>query len=157
MTNDSDGYHGNKYFVGRLISIRVEPSPQKTAPVSNKIRFDSHVLSESIVLVLFAVSAKFDAIDRPLAITVFGPRTGIAFIGPHRRLRSMAMDTKKDKHVSLDGFMHLNRSIEAWIILRILHLLITDQRSQVGHKRPLPVPLPLQHRIVTHPRTKLRC
>ncbi|KUM64917.1 hypothetical protein ACN42_g2163 [Penicillium freii] len=113
VTSDSDGYHGNKYFVGRLIGIRVEPSAQKTAPVSNKIRSDSRVLNETIGLVLFAVSAKLDAIGRPLAITVFGPRIGIAFIGPHSRLRRMAMDTKKDRDMSLDRSMHLNRSIEA--------------------------------------------
>lgn len=136
MTSESDGYHAIKYFVGRPIGIRVEPSAQKTAPVSNKIRYDSRVLNETIGLVLFAVSARLGAIGRSLAITVFGPKIGIAFIVPHSRLRSMAMDTKKGIHVSLDRFMRLNRSIEVWIILWILHLLITDQRSQVGrHKR----------------------
>ena len=111
MTSESDGYRGNKYFVGRRIGIRVEPSAQKTSPVSNKIRYDSRVLNENIGLVLFAVSAKLGAIGRSLAITVFGPKIGIAFTGPHSRLRSMAMDTK-DIHVSLDRFMRLNRSIE---------------------------------------------
>lgn len=133
VTGESDGYYGNKYFVGRHIGIRVEPSAQKAAPVSNKTRSDSRLLNETIGLVLFAVSAKLDAIGRSLAITVFGAKIGIVFIGPHSRLRSMAMNMKKDKHVSLDRFMRLNRSIEAWTILWLLHLLITDQRSQVGH------------------------
>lgn len=135
MTGESDGYYGNKYFVGPHIGIRVEPSAQKAAPVSNKTRSDSRLLNETIGLVLFAVSAKLDAIGRSLAITVFGAKIGIVFIGPHSRLRSMAMNMK-DKHVSLDRFLRLNRSIEAWTILWLLHLLITDQRSQVGrHER----------------------
>jgi hypothetical protein len=35
LTGAGDGYHGNKYFVGPHIGIRVEPSAQKAAPVSN--------------------------------------------------------------------------------------------------------------------------
>lgn len=38
VTSESDGYYGNKYFIGRLIGIRVEPSAQKAASVSNNIR-----------------------------------------------------------------------------------------------------------------------
>lgn len=104
LISGSHGYHSDKYFVGRLIGIRDEDehSAQKAPPVSNKLWSDARALNENIGLALFAVSAKLDAIGRPLAVTVFESRMGIAFIGPHSRLGTMSMDTKEGKHMILD-------------------------------------------------------
>jgi len=68
--------------------------------------------NEAIDPVPFVASAKLDAIERHLAVTVFAPKIKIVFIWPPSHfISAMNMDT--DKHRSLDGSMHLSKSIKA--------------------------------------------